>query len=59
MDIIFGHKATFSITGERELSDVFHDGRSHYFDDGGVETSGNVLVLVYDKRKKYYQLKGD
>ena len=60
MDIIAGHTATSSIVGDREFHDVFYDGQSHYFIDGGVERSGNIPVLVYDdKKKKYYSLKGD
>ena len=58
MDIIAGHTATASIVGEREFHDVFYDGQSHYFVDGGVERSGNIPILVYDDRKKkYYSMK--
>lgn len=59
MDIIAGHTATSSITGEREFHDVFYDGESHYFIDGGVEKSGSIPVLVYDdKKKRYASLQG-
>ena len=65
-DIIAGHvsaKTAADYAGHSEDSGfqgIFFDGYSHYYIDGSVECTGNLLCLAYDEeKKKYYELKSD
>lgn len=59
-DIIAGHIATSSISGQRNFHDIFWDGESHYYCDGNVNVSGRIPVLVYDEEDgAYYSLEDD
>lgn len=56
-DIIAGHTAAREVAGDRVFQGIFHDGYSHYYIDGAVVDTGNLLCLAYDdKQKKYYEL---
>lgn len=65
-DIIAAHvsaRTAASYAGhieDRGFQDIFYDGYSHYYIDGSVECTGNLLCLVYDEKQgKYYELKSD
>lgn len=65
-DIIAGHVAAREVANyARHVEDwvgqgIFYDGYSHYYIDGSVEYTGNLLCLAYDEeKKKYYELKSD
>ncbi len=65
-DIIAGHvsaKTAADYAGhskDRGFQGIFYDGYSHYYIDGSVEHTGNLLCLAYDEeKKKYYELKSD
>lgn len=60
MDIIAGHIAAATIAGKRNFDGVYYDGKSHYYIDGSVERTGNLLCLVCDDENgKYYELLKD
>ena len=48
-DIIAGHVAAVSVAGELDFKGIYYDGQSHFYIDGAVEHTGNLLVLVYDE----------
>lgn len=58
-DIIAGHIATSSISGQRDFHDILWDGESHYYCDGNVNVSGRIPVLVYDEADGAYYSLGD
>lgn len=65
-DIIAGHvsaKTAADYAGhseDRNFQGIFYDGYSHYYIDGSVEYTGNLLCLAYDEEQgKYYELKSD
>ena len=65
-DIIAGHVAARTAADYaghsegRGFQGIFYDGYSHYYIDGSVECTGNLLCLAYDEeQKKYYELKSD
>ena len=56
-DIVSGHVAASSIAENQNFKGIYYDGESHYFIDGAVEHTGNLLVLAYDeKNRNYYEL---
>ena len=60
MDIIAGHVSTAAVSGNRNYHDVYYDGMSHYYIDGGVAFSGHIPILGYDKiKRKYYSVGKD
>lgn len=65
-DIIAGHVAARTAADyaghseDREVQGIFYDGYSHYYIDGSVEYTGNLLCLAYDEEQgKYYELESD
>lgn len=65
-DIIAGHvsaKTAADYAGhseDRGFQGIFYDGYSHFYIDGSVECTGNLLCLAYDEKQgKYYELKSD
>ena len=65
-DIIAGHvaaKTAADCAGHSEDQDfqgIFYDGYSHYYIDGSMPYTGNLLCLAYDEeRRKYYELERD
>ena len=58
--IIAGHTRSATVAKDSEFNDIFFDGESHYFIDGAVYKTGNILLLGYDEKKnKYYQIEKD
>ena len=56
-DIIVGHTSVAVVSNNEHMTDIYYDGASHYYIDGSVETTGKLLCLAYDEKKKvYYQL---
>lgn len=56
-DVIAGHISTATIAGNEDFNGIYYDGKSHFYIDGSVETTGNLLVLAYDEQSKtYYSL---
>ncbi|MCR5237370.1 MAG: hypothetical protein K6E34_09255, partial [Lachnospiraceae bacterium] len=56
-NIIAGHVGTGRIAGDRSFHDIYYDGASHYYIDGSVYRTGNLLLLAYDETDgKYYQM---
>ena len=65
-DIIAGHVAARTAASYadhiegRGIQGIFYDGYSHYYIDGSVLSTGNLLCLAYDEEQgKYYELKSD
>ena len=65
-DIIAGHVAAATAADYagcmegRDFGGIFYDGYSHYYIDGSVPDTGNLLCLAYDEeQRKYYELKSD
>lgn len=55
--VVAGHIATSIIAENPEFHDVYYDGESHYYIDGTVCESGEVLVLMVDtETDKYYRV---
>lgn len=56
-DIIAGHISAAFLAGDKDFKGVYYDGESHFYIDGSVERTGNLLVLAYDEKTgKYYSL---
>lgn len=52
--IVAGHVGTeYFRSGDTNC--VFHDGESHYFLDGGVETTGTLNILKYTVETQRYE----
>ena len=47
-DIIAGHVAVSQIANDREYNRVYWDARNHFYIDGDVEITKNLLVLKYN-----------
>lgn len=65
-DIIAGHVAARQVADyagsieNRGGQGIFYDGYSHYYIDGSVLDTGELLCLAYDEeQRKYYELKND
>ena len=55
--VVAGHVPTSEITGNDKFHDIYYDGESHYYIDGGAIRSGYIPVLLVDTDKdKYYQV---
>lgn len=55
--VVAGHVYTSEISGDPKFNDIFYDGKSHYYIDGDVLTTGKLNVLLVDTDKdKYYQV---
>ncbi len=55
--VIAGHVGTGSkeLADDREYHEVFYDGESHYYIDGGVyKKDGQLLLLAYDETEDIY-----
>ena len=56
-DVIAGHIPAMMVAGDLNFKGIYHDGQSHYYIDGAVENTGNLLALAYDEiTAKYYLL---
>lgn len=56
-DVVAGHTATSTISGDASFHGVFWDGESHFYIDGMTILSGVLPVLVYDSESMiYYEL---
>lgn len=56
-DIIAGHISATLLGGNKDFKGIYYDGESHFYIDGSVEHTGNLLVLTYDEKTgKYYSL---
>ena len=56
-DIIAGHIGVSEIAQDETYQGIYFDGESHYYIDGSVEKTGELLCLAYDeKNQKYYEL---
>ncbi len=53
-DIIAGHTAASSVAREKEFKGIYYDGQSHYYIDGSVDKTGNLLCLVYNEKSGKY-----
>lgn len=57
MKVVAGHISTAEIAGNPRYHDIYYDGESHYYIDGGVLDSGIIPVLLVDtETDKYYQV---
>lgn len=55
--VVAGHVPTSEITGNDKFHDIYFDGESHYYIDGGTIRSGNIPVLLVDTDlDRYYQV---
>lgn len=55
--VVAGHVYTSQISGDPYFRDIYYDGKSHYYIDGDVMTSGYIPVLLVDtKRDEYYRV---
>lgn len=69
MDIIAGHVSTSTASGDRNLHDIYYDGKSHFFIDGvdsypnGTKDDDRIIPLLVsecrDGRKVYFSLTED
>ena len=56
-DIIAGHVSAATVAGNKDFKGIYYDGESHFYIDGAVEHTGNLIVLAYDETtRKYYNL---
>ena len=57
MKIVAGHAGTYKISGNPRYHDIYYDGGSHYYIDGTVQISREILVLMYDtERNLFYRV---
>ena len=59
--VVSGHIGTgdSSLANDRSFHEVFYDGASHYYIDGGIYKGGNLLLLAYDEETgRYCSVKG-
>ncbi|QTQ08615.1 serine/threonine protein phosphatase [Macrococcoides canis] len=54
-DVIAGHVYAHQVADNLEYSrKIYHDGESHYYIDGDVQSSGIIPILVFDTDTKTY-----
>lgn len=57
LDIVAGHTPTSKISANPNYHDIYYDGFSHYYIDGGTPESGVIPVLMLDTETgTYYQI---
>lgn len=55
--VVAGHVPTSEITGNDKYHDIYYDGESHFYIDGGVLHGGIVpVLLVNTEKEKYYRV---
>lgn len=57
MKIVAGHIHTSQIADNPRFNDILYDGENHYYIDGDVLSTGEILVLMVDTSEdKYYRV---
>lgn len=57
MKVVAGHVYTSEISGDPSFNDIYYDGKSHYYIDSDVMSTGYLNVLLVDTDEdKYYKV---